>query len=157
MTHHYLTKGDTAPEFTLSNQENQAVNPMSLTGKRILLSFHPLAWTSICEIQMRTLEAKYAVFQELDIMAYGISVDSLKCKKAWADAMGIKKTNLLADFWPHGGVAREYGLFVEDMGISSRANVLIAPDRTIEWIKVYDIPEVPDIEEIIAFVRRGKK
>ncbi|MDY6824297.1 MAG: redoxin domain-containing protein [Thermodesulfobacteriota bacterium] len=157
MTHHHLKVGDTAPEFTLNNQDNQAVNPMSLTGKRILLSFHPLAWTSICEIQMRTLEVKHTVFKELEVMAYGISVDSLKCKQAWADAMGIKETNLLADFWPHGGVAREYGLFLEDMGISGRANVLIAPDRTIEWIKEYDIHQVPDIEAIIAFVNEQKE
>jgi len=157
MTHHYLHVGDTAPEFSLNNQDNQAVNPMALAGKRILLSFHPLAWTSICEIQMRTLEVKHTIFKELEVMAYGISVDSLKSKQAWADAMGIKQTNLLADFWPHGEVARQYGLFLEDMGVSSRANVLIAPDHTVEWIKIYDIHEVPDIEAIIAFVNQKKQ
>ncbi|MDY6903531.1 MAG: redoxin domain-containing protein [Thermodesulfobacteriota bacterium] len=157
MAEHYLKLCDPAPEFSLKNQQNHTVTPMSLSGNRILLSFHPLAWTSICEIQMRTLEAKHTTFQELEVMPYGVSVDSPPCKQAWADAIGIKETNLLADFWPHGGVAAEYGLFLEDKGISNRANVLIAPDRTIEWIKIYDIPEVPDIEAIINFVKETKQ
>lgn len=152
MTHHHLQTGNKAPEFTLKNQESQKVTPTTMEGKRLLLSFHPLAWTSVCEIQMRTLEVKHAKFKELDVIAYGISVDSPPCKKAWAKSMGIENTNLLSDFWPHGEVAARYGLFLDDMGASGRANVLIGLDRTIEWIKVYEIPQIPDIEEIISFL-----
>lgn len=152
MTYHHLTTGDPAPDFTLRNQQNKEVTPMALEGNRILLSFHPLAWTSICEIQMRTLEAKKSVFEDMDVIAYGLSVDSAQSKKAWADAIDVKGTNLLADFWPHGKVASDYGLFMEDMGASNRANVLIGLDRRIEWIKVYETLQVPDIEEIINFI-----
>ncbi|MFP4040442.1 MAG: redoxin domain-containing protein [Desulfosudaceae bacterium] len=157
MTHHHLQAGDKAPEFTLKNQGSQKVTPTTLEGKRLLLSFHPLAWTSVCEIQMRTLEIKHARLKELDVIAYGISVDSPPCKKAWAESMGIENTNLLADFWPHGEVAAQYGLFLDDMGASGRANVLIGLDRTIEWIKVYEIPQIPDIEEIISFLENIEK
>ena len=59
MTHHQLNVGDKAPEFTLKNQINNDVTPMTLDNRKILLSFHPLAWTSVCEIQMRALELKY--------------------------------------------------------------------------------------------------
>ncbi len=152
MTHHYLTEGDPAPEFTLRNQQNKNVTPMSLEGNRILLSFHPLAWTAVCEIQMRTLEVKKSLFDDMDVIAYGVSVDSAPSKKAWADAIGVKETNLLADFWPHGKVAQDYGLFNADMGASLRANVLIGPDRTIEWVKAYELLQVPDIEEVINFI-----
>jgi len=153
LTHHYLKKGDPAPEFSLSNQKNKSIAPLSMEARRVLLSFHPLAWTSICEIQMRSLEAKHSAFKELDTIAYGLSVDSSRCKKAWAEAIGINKTDILADFWPHGEVAQKYGLFLDDMGISNRANVLIGPERTIEWVKVYDIVQIPDIEEIIDFIK----
>lgn len=153
MTHHYIQAGDKAPEFTLKNQGNKKAAPLSLPSGRILLSFHPLAWTSICEIQMRTLEAKKSELDDLGVTAYGISVDSVHCKKAWAEAIAVHETNLMADFWPHGDIAKQYGLFLEELGVSHRANVLIGLDRTVEWIKVYDIPQVPDIEEIIGFIK----
>ena len=156
MTHHRLKVGDQAPEFTLINQQEEKMAPMSLEGKRILLSFHPLAWTSVCEIQMRTLELKKAIFDEFKVIAFGISVDSAQSKKAWATSMGVKDTNLLADFWPHGEIAQKFGLFIKDMGLSERANVLISLDRTIEWIKVYEMHKVPDIEEIINYISTKK-
>jgi peroxiredoxin len=157
MSHHHLKVGDHAVEFTLNNQQNEKIMPMSSEGKRILLSFHPLAWTSVCEIQMRTLEVKKAKFDELKVIAFGISVDSVQSKKAWAKSMEVKDTDLLADFWPHGEVAEKYGLFMKDKGISNRANVLIGVDRTIEWIRVYEMLQVPDIEEIIQFISSKKQ
>ena len=149
MTHHKLKKGDSAPPFTLVNQHEKEVTPLAMEGGKILLSFHPLAWTSVCEIQMRTLEVKKSVFDDLGVIAYGISVDSVPSKKAWAAGMGVTETNLLADFWPHGEVAEKYGLFHADKGISGRANVLIGPENNILWIKEYEILQVPDIEEVI--------
>ncbi|HKK09561.1 MAG TPA: redoxin domain-containing protein, partial [Bacteroidales bacterium] len=84
---------------------------MALEGKRTLLSFHPLAWTSVCEIQMRSLDVKHAEFEKLGVIPYGISVDSVPCKKAWAESLGISKTNMLSDFWPHGEIAEKFGVF----------------------------------------------
>jgi len=157
MTYHHLYIGGHAPEFTLINQQNKKMTPMALEGKRILLSFHPLAWTPVCEIQMRTLELKKTIFDEFEVIAFGISVDSAQSKKAWATSMDVKDTNLLADFWPHGEIAKKYGVFKEDMGVSERANVLIGLDRTIEWFKVYEMHQVPDIEEIIHVISSKKQ
>lgn len=146
--------GDTAPDFTLQNQHKVDVNLNSLRGNRVLLSFHPLAWTRICDIQMRTLEAKNEELKRLNIIALGISVDSQPCKKEWADYMKITKTDLLADFWPHGDIAKKYDIFIEKTGISGRANFLIDEEGKIIFIKIYAIPEVPDIEEIIRFAMK---
>jgi len=146
--------GDTAPDFTLQNQHKVDVNLNSLRGNRVLLSFHPLAWTRICDIQMRTLEAKNEELKRLNIIALGISVDSQPCKKEWADYMKITKTDLLADFWPHGDIAKKYDIFIEKAGISGRANFLIDEEGKIIFIKIYAIPEVPDIEEIIRFAMK---
>lgn len=152
MTHHHLKVGDRVPEFTLINQHDKKITPMDLGGKKILLSFHPLAWTPVCEIQMRTLELKKDIFDEFEVIAFGISVDSAQSKKAWAISMDVTDTNLLADFWPHGEIAEKFGLFIKDMGFSERANILIGLDRTIEWIKVYEMHQIPDIEEIINLI-----
>ncbi|MFW6237106.1 MAG: redoxin domain-containing protein [Desulfosudaceae bacterium] len=148
----HLQVGEPAPEFTLANQQGKKIPPMTLEGKKLLLSFHPLAWTSVCEIQMRTLEAKFFRLEELDVIAYGLSVDSAPSKKAWGRVLDIEHTNLLADFWPHGQVAQQYGLFDADKGISARANILIGLDHRIEWMRVYEMAQIPDIEEIIDFI-----
>ncbi|GAB6145490.1 redoxin domain-containing protein [Desulfocicer niacini] len=157
MIHHHLSVEDPAPGFTLINQFGKKVTPMTLAGTKTLLSFHPLAWTSVCEIQMRTLELKKSVFDELGVIAYGISVDSVPSKKAWAEVIGMSETNLLADFWPHGEVAEKYGLFIKEKGISGRANILIGSDQTVEWIKEYEIHQVPDIEEVIEIISSKKQ
>ena len=100
-----------------------------------------------------TTEDNRDVFQELNMLSVGISVDSLPCKKAWAESLGITYTPLLCDFWPHGAVAYQYGLFREANGFSERANVLIDEKQKVRFVKVYPVHSVPDIKEIIAFAR----
>ncbi|MBN1930151.1 MAG: redoxin domain-containing protein [Desulfobacterales bacterium] len=149
-----LKVGGVAPEFTLFNQNEKEISLASFKGKKVLLSFHPLAWTTICEIQIRTLEVKKAVFDELNTIPLSLSVDSIFSKKAWAKAIGVEQTDMLADFWPHGDVAKKYDLFIEKKGFCGRANILIDSEGKIEFIKIYEILEVPDIEEVIKFIQK---
>ncbi|NPV01770.1 MAG: redoxin domain-containing protein [Brevinematales bacterium] len=148
-----LKPGDVAPDFILKDQDGKETALSSMRGKKALLSFHPLAFTGVCEIQMRTLELKFAALAELNTVAFGISVDSVPCKKAWADAMGMTRTRMLADFWPHGEVAKKYGVFVESAGFSGRVNIVIDENGNIAMVKVYDKPEIPDIEAVLKFLK----
>lgn len=149
-----LKVGDVAPDFTLKNQHEEEIKLSSLKGKKVLLSFHPLAWTSVCEIQMRALALKQDEFNKLNTIAIGISVDSVPSKKEWANYMNIKNTHLLADFWPHGNISKKYDLFLDNVGISGRANILINEQGKIELIRVYKLSEIPDIEDIIKFIKK---
>lgn len=145
--------GDEAIDFTLKDQDGNEVSLSQFEGKRILLSFHPLAWTGVCTKQMQSLEDNYGTFESLNTIALGMSVDSVPCKKAWADDIGVEKTRLLSDFWPHGEVAQSYGLFLKEKGISNRANVILDENHKVVFVKVYDIPKLPDIGEIIEFIK----
>ena len=102
---------------------------------------------------MRSLEASKDEFDSLNAVAFGISVDSVPCKKAWAESLGVEKTSLLADFWPHGGVADLYGLFRNDDGFSERANILIGGNGKVEFVRVYELRKLPDINEIIGVLK----
>jgi peroxiredoxin len=141
--------GDTAKDFDLSDQDEKEVRLSSFKGKRVLLSFHPLAWTKVCAEQMKSLEKNHDRFEKLNTVALGISVDTVPSKKAWAKELGIKNTRLLSDFWPHGKVAGLYGIFREEEGISERANIIIDENSKVVFVKVYPISQLPDIEEII--------
>lgn len=149
--------GSKAPDFTLKDQNGRTVKLSGLAGKKVLLSFRPLAWTPVCHDQMRSLEENHAQFDELNTVALGIGVDSVASNKAWAEAMGIKNTRLLSDFWPHGEVARAYGIFRENDGFSERANVLINEKGKVIFAQTYPISQQPDVDEILELLRSARR
>lgn len=145
--------GSFAPDFTLKNQKGEEVTLSSLKGRNVILSFHPLAWTSVCRDQMLDLDRNFELFSKWNTLPLGLSVDSVPSKTAWAEAIGLKDLPILADFWPHGAVAKSLGIFREKHGFSERANVIVNGDGVVVFVKVYPIKQLPDIDEIIAFVR----
>lgn len=145
--------GKKVKDFTLQDQCGRNVALSGMAGRRVLLSFHPLAWTPVCTKQMQSLEKNKKIFDKLNTIAVGLSVDSVPSKAAWARAINVKSTRLLADFWPHGGVAKRLGLFREQNGFSQRANVIIDERGKVCFVKVYPIAQLPDMREIIAFLR----
>jgi peroxiredoxin len=149
-----LKNGDMAPDFVLRDQNGKEFKLSDFRGKRVLLSFHPAAWTRVCSLQMQSLEVNKDVFESLNTVAVGVSVDTIPSKKAWAKELGITSTRLLADFWPHGHVAKLYGIFREQDGISERANIIVDEVGKVVFFKVYEISQLPDIQEIISFLRQ---
>lgn len=146
--------GDVVENFSLKSHTEALVDTAQLAGKKLLLSFHPLAWTEICTKQMQSLEANIETFQALNTVPLGFSVDAVPCKKAWAQSIGITKVDLLADFWPHGGIAAKLGLFIDKFGFSERANVILDEKRQAIFVKVYPIKELPDINEVLDFLNK---
>lgn len=141
--------GDIAPDFSLKDNREQTVRLSDFRGKKVLLSWHPLAWTAICTDQMRSLEANWEKFQSLNTIPLGLSVDPVPSKKAWGTVLSINNVSLPADFWPHGKVAQDYGIFIEKLGISERANIIIDENGIVKWVKVYPIKQLPDINEVL--------
>jgi len=137
----------------LKDQEGKEFKLSQFRGKRLLLSFHPLAWTGVCAKQMQSLQENADTFASLNTVPVGLSVDSVPTKKAWAEDLGINKVRLLSDFWPHGGVARLYDIFKEDAGFSQRANVIVDEKGKIAFFKVYELSQLPDVDEVIRVIR----
>lgn len=145
-----IAVGAKAPDFTLKDQNGEDVSLSDFKGKKVLLSWHPLAWTSVCTDQMRSLERNFDKFEQKDTVVLGLSVDPAPSKSAWAKVIVLKRVKILADFNPLGKVAKEYGIFSDVYGASKRSNILIDESGTVIWSKKYDIPELPDVEEVLA-------
>lgn len=145
-----IAVGDLAPDFALKDNRGELIELKTYRGKKVLLSWHPLAWTRVCADQMKALEAHLADFERLNTVPLGLSVDSYPSKNAWAKELQIATVKLLADFWPHGKAAMDYGLFREIEGFSQRANVILDENGKVLWVKIYDIPQLPDIDEVLA-------
>jgi len=148
--------GKVAKDFTLKDQNGKEFKLSSFSGKRVLLSFHPLAWTDVCARQMKSLEDNREILGSLNTITLGMSVDTIPSKKAWAKSLGIENTPLLSDFWPHGEVAKLYSIFREKNGFSERVNIIIDENQKIVFFKVYEISQLPDINEIIDFIKSLK-
>ena len=142
--------GEKAPDFTLKDQSGADIALSVFQGTKVLLSWHPLAWTSVCTDQMRDLERNYRRFEEKDVVVLGMSVDSAPSKSAWAKILLLNNVRILADFHPLGKVAKAYGVFSEEYGASKRVNILIDEKGNVSWVKKYEIRMLPDVEEVIA-------
>jgi len=147
-----VKKGRRVKDFQLKDQNGQDFRLADCQGKRVLLSFHPLAWTPVCAQQMQSLEKSKKALDKLNTVALGLSIDTVPCKAAWAKSLKIKNTQLLSDFWPHGAVAKSLGI-LRDEGFSERANIILDEAGTVIYVKVYPIRELPDIAEILTFLK----
>lgn len=152
-----LKVGDKAKNFSLLDQNKKEFTLKAFKGKRVLLSFHPLAWTSVCSEQMKSLEKNKLAFDSLNTVAVGVSIDTVPSKKAWAESLGITNTRLLSDFWPHGKVAKAYGIFLKDDGISGRSNIIVDETGIIRLFKNYPLGQLPDVQEILNFLTEMPK
>ncbi|HEX4442117.1 MAG TPA: peroxiredoxin [Galbitalea sp.] len=114
-----------APDFELPNQFGEHVRLSDFAGKSpVALVFFPLAFSSTCTTELCALRDNLAMFKQSGVELLGISVDSKATLRAFADQEGYD-FNLLADFWPHGAVAKEYGVFLEEKGFANRATFVI--------------------------------
>ena len=142
------TIGAPAPEFSLKDQNQQEVKLSDFRGKKnVVLIFYPLDWSPVCTNEHACVVNAMKQFEDLDAQVLGLSVDSVWSHKAYADKMGIQYP-LLADFHPRGAVAAQYGVYLADKGITGRAISIIDRDGKLAWHKNYDIPVVPDIQEV---------
>ncbi|MBJ7281074.1 MAG: peroxiredoxin [Rhodoluna sp.] len=120
-----LLIGDLAPEFSLPNQFGEDVSLNQFRGaKPVVLVFYPLSFSGICTGELCEIRDNFARFQSNDVELLAISVDSKYVQKVFAEQESYK-FSVLADFWPHGQVAKDYGVFLEEHGISNRATFVI--------------------------------
>ncbi len=143
--------GDVAPDFELSSHQSREkkVRLSDFKGKRnIVIAFHPLAFTPVCSAQMPAFEKDIERFRAMDTEVLSLSVDAQPAKAAWAKEIGGVSFDLLSDFEPKGAVARDYGVYKSDAGISERALFIVDKDGVIRYKKVHNIPDLPDNQEL---------
>src|SRR5213075_2167180 len=103
--------GSQAPDFTTRNADGEEVTLSSYRGeKAVLLVFYPFAFSGICTGELCQLRDEFADYDGKGVQVLGVSVDTPFSLKAWADQEGYQFP-LLSDFWPHGEVAKAYGVF----------------------------------------------
>jgi peroxiredoxin len=127
-----IEPGTPAPGFALPDQDGGDVSLEHLRGQTVVLAFYPLDFSPVCTDQLSVYQEVLPELEQRGVKLYGVSVDSAFCHKAFQRHLGIT-IPLLADFHPKGEVARRYGVYNEERGITDRALVMIGPDGVVRW------------------------
>ena len=131
-----LTVGESAPDFTLRDQNGKPVSLSDYRGtKSVVIVFYPFAFSGICTGELCEIRDNLGAFESDAVQVLTISCDHMFTQRAWSDAQGYSFP-VLSDYWPHGGTAQAYGVFDESGGFSKRGTFLIDSDGVVRWALV---------------------
>ena len=148
--------GNPAPNFTLPAVSGEKVSLSQYREKKhVVLSFVPAAWTPVCSDQWPGYNITKGIFEQNDTILLGITVDNIPTLFAWTNQMGKLWFPVLSDFWPHGAVAKRYGV-LRSNGISERALFVIDKKGSIRYIDVHDINKRPPLEDLVNALEKLK-
>jgi peroxiredoxin len=137
--------GELAPDFELRDQHGTPVRLSDRRGaKNVVLVFYPFAFSGVCSGEMRALRDSFPEVARPDVELMAVSVDTVFSLRTWADAQGFSFA-LLSDFWPHGAVARSYGVFDENVGAATRGTFIMDKAGVVRWRVVNPIPQARDV------------
>jgi peroxiredoxin len=137
-----IEPGSPAPDFSLADQDGNRVSLSDLRGETVVLVFYPADFSPVCTDQLSVYEEVLPELEERGAKLLGISVDGAFCHKAFRQHNNIS-IPLLADFHPKGKVAKAYGVWSEDHGVSGRALVMVGPDGVVQWSYLSPPLEIP--------------
>jgi peroxiredoxin len=139
--------GEQAPDFELPDQHGTPVRLSSFRGaKHVVLIFYPLAFSGVCSGELGAIRDDFGEASRADVEVLTVSVDSTFAHRSWSDAEHFE-FGLLSDFWPHGAVAKLYGVFDSERGIATRGTFIIDKDGVVRWKVVNPIPQARDLAE----------
>lgn len=145
-----LKVGDEAPDFTLPTHNEGRLNLSWYRGrKNVVLAFYPGDWTPVCTVQLPEYHGLIDKFNDHQAQVFGISVDSVPCHAAWAKSLGGLSFPLMADYYPHGEVAKLYGV-LNERGFAERVVILIDKSGVIRFIDNVELSKVPSVDRLFA-------
>ena len=149
-----LSPGTAAPDFRLKSHDGTEVSLSRFRGKKnVLLAFFPLAFTPVCSCQIPSYRDDLAQFESLDTQPLAIGISSVPAHKAWVESLGGVSIPVLSDFYPHGEVAKEYGVLREE-GFPERSLFLIDKQGIIRYSTIHELRQQPDNQVILEEIRK---
>lgn len=134
-----LDEGTEAPDFTLKDQNGRAVTLSGYRGpdggRNVLLVFFPLAFTGVCQAELDEIRENLERYENDDTATLAISVGPPPTHKIWATDRGFTFP-VLSDFWPHGAVAKAYGVFNDVAGFANRGTFVVDRSGVIRFAEM---------------------
>jgi peroxiredoxin len=124
--------GFPAPEFSLPATTDSTVSIADFRGQPVVLVFYPADWSPVCGDQLTLYNQVLSLFLAHNAQVLAISVDGIWSHKAFSEARGLQFP-LLSDFEPKGAVARAYGVYDTQAGVSKRALFVVDAKGIVQW------------------------
>jgi peroxiredoxin len=144
-----LRPGTVAPDIRLARTPQEHLYPHSSLRHSTVLVFYPMDWEPVSREQLVLYQSYDREFARFKADVLGISVDHAASHAAFAQDAQIRFP-LLADFHPRGAVARRYGVYRVQQGVSSRAIFVIGPAGVIGFSAVYPDAVNPGVNNILT-------
>ena len=145
-----LDVGDEAPDFELRDQNGRPVRLSSFRGsKAVVLMFYPFAFSRVCTGELCEVRDSLPQWESDDVQLLAVSCDMMFSLRAFAEHDGLTFP-LLSDFWPHGAVARQYGVFDAESGMAKRGTFIIDAGGTVRYVVVNPRGQARDFTEYRA-------
>jgi peroxiredoxin len=139
--------GQQAPDFELRDQHGQRVALASFRGSRaVTVMFYPFAFSGVCTGELCSVRDNLPAFESDDVTVLAVSCDPMFSLRAFAERDELTFP-LLSDFWPHGAVARAYGVFNEDRGCADRSTFIVDRTGVVRWMVHNEMPQARDLQE----------
>lgn len=151
-----LSKGQTAPDFSLFNSEKAKVSLSDYKGKNLVILFFPLAFTGVCTTELCSVRDNMNIYTGLNADVVGISVDSLFTLGKFKEENGLNFP-LLSDF--NKEISQAYGAFYDEFvldmkGVSRRAAFVVDGQGVVQYAEVLesagDLPNFDAIKETLS-------
>ncbi len=141
--------GSKAPDFELKDQHGSVVKLSDFRGdKNVVLLFYPFSFTGVCTGELCALRDELPTFVNDDVQLLAVSCDSMFTQKVFAEKEGLEYP-VLSDFWPHGEVAKAYGVFNEEKGCAVRGTFVIDKEGVVRWNIVNGLPDARDLNDYV--------
>ena len=136
-----LDIGQEAPDFALKDEHGQLVRLSDFRGeKNVAVVFYPFAFSGICTGELCEIRDNLAVFEADNVQVLAVSCDAVFTLRSWSESEKFAFP-LLSDFWPHGDVAQQYGVFNETTGTPVRGTFLVDTAGVLRWSVVNGMGE----------------
>ncbi|MBS7566274.1 peroxiredoxin [Mucilaginibacter sp. Bleaf8] len=151
-----IQAGQPAPQFTLVSSELKTVSLADFKGKKVILHFFPMAFTSVCTTQLCTVRDHFGFYEGINAQVLGISVDSPFTLAKFKEENNYQFP-LLSDF--NKEVSGAYGALYDEFvlglkGVSKRAAFVIDEEQNIIYAEVLESAgDLPNFEAIEALLK----
>lgn len=132
--------GQEAPDFALPDQHRAKIRLSDFRNdKSVVLVFYPFTFTGVCTGELCELRDDLGAYETAGAQVLAVSCDSPFAQARFAEEQGYSFP-VLSDFWPHGEVARAYGVFNDAIGAAMRGTFVI--DRSGKVVAAFSSPDL---------------
>lgn len=152
--------GEKIEDFKVDVYQNEAFKELKLSdlkGKWVAMFFYPADFTFVCPTELEDAAALYEDFKKEGAELISFSTDTKFVHKAWHDVSpAIKKVNYPMAADASGKVSRQFGVYLEDIGLALRGSFVIDPDGVLQCVEINNLPIGRSMKELLRKLRAAK-